>query len=962
MRVTTHTDILIGRIALERGLVTREQLADCLKEQASQPVATAPPLGAIFLKRGFIRQPDLDSLLDEQKRRLADAVELTDAKLEDTILGRLLVRQGLATEKQVYECLRIQAELSEQGQPAPRLGDLLVRKGYLTTDAVSALQVQPKAFFVCAACGARFSMLAADPAKRYPCKKCGAPLLREEKELDDQLLAVSHAPLPDDVAAAAANPARRFAGGRYVLIKEIGRGGMGVVWKAWQNDLERYVAIKQMSDGLWGEAELKRFFREAQTAASLSHSNIATIYEVGTHEGKSYIAMEYVDGDSLNTYHFGAAQTGRHGGGKPSRQLTLNLALQIVRDAALAVDYAHSKGVIHRDIKPHNIMLARGGGRVYVMDFGLAKPVKTKDGISMGDTILGTPPYMSPEQARGDAVDKRTDVYALGAVLYFVLTGHAPFSGHSPAETLMKVLADDPTPPSRHNPTIPPDLELVAMKCLEKDKKRRYDSAKSFAEDVTRHLEGEPVRARRQSPAERAVRAVKQHPVATTAVAVGAVALVLVLSAFRVALWRDTSEVAGWLQKGAEAAQKGDHRDALVYYEKALAVDRWNEEAAAGKRRAEQALKSATAVPKEQAAEWRKLADALFEKDEFEGALRIYERLAASDAKLKPRVKECEEALARAKAAAADAEKQAREAREALERERGRREPRMRAMPMYINARQLVAAAERLQPKSDAAADVTRRLFDANLLLGRCLAEDPTYVEAQYLRGQVRTRIGDYAGAAEDFAAALKQEPSFAPAAFGGMMTQLIRYVLITNAPYLPMRDEALTALDELGKMAELAAKVSTDPYERWASKAVVHMRSRNFSGAAEALGVISSEGRAQRSYYFILAVLGVEQKENDAALRELTVLLEFDPMAAEALFLRSVLQAREDAPGLAKADADRLVAVLPDHPYAYLARALANEVQGAKPLAAKDLEKAGELDTKLAPLLKADRERLLKE
>ncbi len=922
--MTTHIDILVGRIALERGLVTREQLADCLKEQASQPAAAAPPIGAIFLKRGFIRQPDLDGLLEEQKRRLAEAVEFTDTKVEDALLGRLLIRQGLATEKQVYECLRIQAELSEQGQPAPRLGDLLVRKGFLTTDAVaSALHVHPKAFFYCPSCSTRFSTLAVDTGRRYACKKCGTTLLREEKPPEDQLLPISHSPLPDEVAAAAANPANRYAGGRYLLIKEVGRGGMGIVWKAWQNDLERCVAIKQMSEGLWGENELKRFFREAHTAANLSHANIATIYEVGTHEGKGFIAMEYVDGEALSWYQFGPPQTGRHAPGRPSRHLQLNAALQIVRDAALAVDYAHSKGVIHRDIKPHNIMLARGGGRVYVMDFGLAKPVKTKDGISMGDTIVGTPPYMSPEQARGDAVDKRTDVYALGALLYYVLTEHAPFSGHSPAETLMKVLADDPVPPRQHSPGVHADLELVAMKCLEKDKRRRYETAKAFADDLTRHLAGEPVRARRQSFVERAVRGVRQRPVAAAAAAIGVAALVLVVLAFRVALWRDAGEADAYVR---QAAERGESIEALVFYEKALAVAPRHAEALAGKKRCE-------------------------------SALRLSDR--AGDAKLKSRLKEAEEALAKEKERTADAEKRAQEAGEALEKEKSRGPQRARARSLYVSARRLVDSAERMKADLKQAPDVTQRLFEANLLLGRGLAEDASYVEAQYLRGQVRLRIGDFTGAGEDFAAAMKLEPGFSPAVFGAALTQLIRYVFLTNAPYVPTRDESVAALEELGRMAEAAAKDSSDPFERWASKALVHMRARNFSEAYDALARIASEGRGQRAYYFILAALRVEEKETDQAVRELTSMLEVDPMAVEGLFLRSVVQARGDDPAFARGDAERMVALLPDHPYPYLARALAHEVQGNPGPAARDLEKAAELDASLAPLLKKEIERL---
>ncbi|MBI2931827.1 MAG: protein kinase [Planctomycetes bacterium] len=945
-----HMDLLVGRIALERGLVTRDQLADCLQEQAAQPPAGAPPLGQILLRRGFIRQPDLDSLLDEQKRRLAEAMEFTDAKLEDAILGRLLVRQGLATEKHVYECLRIQAEMGEQGQSPPRLGELLLRKGYLSADAVAtALNLHPRVHFSCLACGARFSTLTYEPLQRYTCKKCGAPLVREDKPSEEEPLPVSHGPMPADVVAAAKDPSRRYAGGKYILVTEVGRGGMGVVWKAWQCDLERYVAIKQMSEGLLGESELRRFFREAQTAASLAHPNIATIYEAGTHEGKHYIAMEFVDGEPLSAYSFGPAQTGRHPSGRPSRQLPLPLALQIVREAALAVDYAHSKGVVHRDIKPHNIMLARSGGRVYVMDFGLAKPVKTKDGISMGDTIVGTPSYIAPEQARGETVDRRADVYSLGALLYWVLTGHPPFTGHAAAEILMKVLSDEPKPPRQVNPAVHPDLEIIALKCLEKDKFRRYDSAKSLAEDLTSALEGRPVRARPLSAAQRTLRAMRHHPHLVTTLTIGALTIALVVLIVRLASRRDAADIESYVHQGAMLARAGEFQDALIQYEKALALDGRHPEALAGKRECGQALRSSAA----QAKEWRALADALFQKGEVAAALRLYEHLGDSD--LRTRIRECEDALAREKSSAREI---ARQAEEALEREQDRRRRRARATLHYENARQIVDAAERLRSKPDPA-EATRKLREALSLLERCLLEDPAYVEAQYLRGQIHLRLGDSAKAVEDFSAALAQEPSFAPAAFGIAMAHLNRYVLLTNAPYLPMRDESLAALDELGRAAETAARVSSDPFERWAAKALQHLRARNFAEASNALGRIASEGRGKPAYTFILAALRVEERERKEAVRELTALLELDPTCVEALYLRSILNAREGDPRTARADAQRFAALAPAHPYAHLSRALAHEMGGSPVLAAQDLEEAARLDPSLAPALQPEIRRL---
>ncbi len=956
--MTTHTDILIGRIALERGLITSTQLVDVLREQAEAPPGEILPLGGLLLSHGFIKPRDLDDLLDEQKQRLSEAFEITDVKLEDQLLGRLLVKHGLVTEKQLYECLRLQAEQVEQGRGGARLADLLVRQGHLKTDAIAdALKIHARALFTCAKCGSRFTALTDEPLKKLVCKKCGGPLARDEKPATETLLPVSHHPLPDDVLKASRDPSNRFGSGKYILIREVGRGGTGIVWKAWQTDLERYVAIKQMSSGLWGENELKRFFREAQTAANLSHNNIATIYGVGTDDGKHWIAMEFVDGDALSVFFTltGPSAT-RHGdtARRERKHLPLDHALGVVRDAALAIDYAHSKGVVHRDVKPQNVMIAKGGGRIYVMDFGLAKPVRTKDGITMGDTIVGTPAYMSPEQARGDAVDRRTDVYGLGALLYFVLTGRAPYSGHSPAETIMKVLTDDPEPPTKISQSCTPDLERIAMKALEKDKQSRYETARAMADDIQRYLNHEPISVRPMSLRERAVKVVRAKPVITGSVLAAVAAIAVLMGYLQITAAAERRAVDSELQL-ADVAVNGRSPDwllAFAHYERALALDSSNSAAKAGRDRCRKSLGDGVQI----LPAVRARADELFASGAFAGAQAMYEwlqkRAPADD--LESRLKSCADRLQKEREAGEAAQKAARDASESADHERQRRELRAESMSAYASARGVLESAERIKTKLGQEGEVTARYRDAELVLSRCLARDATYIEARYLRGQIRLRLGNTAGADQDFVEVQAANVGFGPARFASCHVALIDYAMWANAPYLKLTDRASSSWERVTALSGQAANDSSlDTFERWAAKAMSLMTQRKLGDALDALAVLSNEGRGQRAYYFILACIRLLDGGIDEAIKELTSLLELDPLAAEALYLRAALRVKKSDPDGALADATRLTTLLVDHPYAYLVRAVAHEIKGKKDLAAKDLEKAASLDPELAEPLK---------
>src|SRR5262245_37391598 len=289
--------------------------------------------------------------------------------------------------------------------------------------------------------------------------------------------------------------------GDYELIQELGRGGMGVVYKARQLSLDRPVALKMLkSDALATDEELRRFQNEAEAVALLDHPHIVPILEVGEHDRRRYFTMKLIGGSSLDQKLADYAAAPK-------------AVARLVATAAEAVHHAHQRGILHRDLKPANILLDEQG-ETHVSDFGLAKRIEGDSELTVSGAILGTPAYMAPEQASGrrGAVTTASDVYGLGAVLYALLTGRAPFRGDSVAETLQQVRERPPEPPSQLNPRTPRDLEVICLKCLEKDPARRYASALALSEDLSCFLAGEPIRARPATLRERVVKWVRRRP------------------------------------------------------------------------------------------------------------------------------------------------------------------------------------------------------------------------------------------------------------------------------------------------------------------------------------------------------------------------------------------------------------------------------------------------------------------
>jgi serine/threonine protein kinase/Tfp pilus assembly protein PilF len=273
--------------------------------------------------------------------------------------------------------------------------------------------------------------------------------------------------------------------GDYELLEEIGRGGQGVVFRARQKSLNRTVALKVINLGQWArKAHLKRFRREAEAAASLDHPSIVPIYEVGERDGSCYFSMKFVEGGQLDEVVTRTPMSIRH-------------AVELIAKVARTVHYAHEHGILHRDIKPGNILLDQKG-EPHLTDFGLARLVETESTMTRTLEVLGTPSYMAPEQASGqnEQITSATDVYGLGAVFYQLLTGHPPFAGGTTYETIRLLLETEPRQPRLLNPKTDRDLSTICLKCLEKDPKRRYSSALALAEDLEHWLKHEPIQAR----------------------------------------------------------------------------------------------------------------------------------------------------------------------------------------------------------------------------------------------------------------------------------------------------------------------------------------------------------------------------------------------------------------------------------------------------------------------------------
>jgi len=587
-------DRKLGRIALKEKLISKDQLGECMAEQAD--AADYLPLGLLLIRKGYLDDQQLMTLSDVLERQLAQDQERRRGVIQDILLAPLVIQRGLISSAQLSKCLELQAAEARAGSRM-RLGQIMVREKMIATDVfVDLLQDDYCQEFRCDQCQTPFDLGLLEPGATVTCKQCqglaSVPTMEQmltllqsgehmaqprpksgkkkrakrkrkttrpkptrppppvEDELEDvpsldlglEGLSESeaeHAPTlvqTLETAPEAGGKARvaqmltEGQIGQYELLDEIATGGMGIVFKARQAGLNRIVALKVLKEKSDASSEqVQRFQREARAASLMKHQNIVSIIEVGrTDRGLHYMVMDYLEGLPLDEI---IAEDGRV---EPKRAMRM---MEAITDA---IAYAHSCNVVHRDLKPSNVIISPDD-QPHITDFGLAKRLDSKSKLTETGALVGTPYYMAPEQILegSQGVKKSWDVYALGVLLYEMLTGQLPFNGETTMEVYHQILNEEPRPPRQLVRVIPPAVERICMKALIRDEAARYRSVAEMNSDVTAYLEGRQVSARPRGWVGRLRRRYEMNTLLYTIIACSGIIVVGILCILGIRWWKE---------------------------------------------------------------------------------------------------------------------------------------------------------------------------------------------------------------------------------------------------------------------------------------------------------------------------------------------------------------------------------------------------------------------------------------
>ncbi|MBN1809391.1 MAG: serine/threonine protein kinase [Planctomycetes bacterium] len=477
--MASKEEMLLGRLAVLHGEMTQDQLDECLSVQAR----TRPPvpLEDLIMERSYLTAQKMESLKELSRKDLT-VKRPKQSNPNAERFGRMAIAKGWITPDQLAECLNVQRRMQEHNL-YPNIGDIMVEKGLLTQEQVKELlSDQGKTLLKCPACGAKYNVSAYDPERHHlQCKVCAAPLEPARKvvvtSVDGQIDA-------ERKGKKARQPGTTTTIGRiiregdvvagYRIEKQIGQGGMSRIYLAKQVALERAVAIKVLPPYLAEEAKLiNRFLKEARALAKLEHPNVVQIMDLGRARNQYYMVMQFIDGETVNEI------MAKRGPFEPG------WAAKVMKDIASALGYAHRRDILHRDIKPGNIMVTKEGF-VKLLDFGLTKNLQSTTNLTTEGMVIGTVHYMSPEQAAGERLDNRSDLYSLGTTWYEMVSGRPPFEGDNPWSILLKHRNEPAENVRSHNSKVPRKMAKIIMRLLEKDRNRRPATAEELISEIDR--------------------------------------------------------------------------------------------------------------------------------------------------------------------------------------------------------------------------------------------------------------------------------------------------------------------------------------------------------------------------------------------------------------------------------------------------------------------------------------------